>query len=99
MGKLTRCLGAAALIALLASTQTESALAIPFNANCGGQANVDTDPPTLVTCTLVDVGPINDLIGELEARQIVVERMRNKVNRLEELFVKMTAKSEPKSAA
>ena len=36
---------------------------------------------------------INDLIRELEAQGIVVERMRNKVNRLEELFVKMTSKS------
>ncbi len=37
---------------------------------------------------------INDLIGELEAQNIVVERMRNKVNRLEELFFKMTAKND-----
>jgi len=37
---------------------------------------------------------INDLIGELEAQGIVVERMRNKVNRLEELFVKMTSKAD-----
>ncbi|HUV20289.1 MAG TPA: ABC transporter ATP-binding protein [Gammaproteobacteria bacterium] len=37
---------------------------------------------------------INDLIRELEAEGIVVERMRNKVNRLEELFVKMTSKPE-----
>jgi ABC-2 type transport system ATP-binding protein len=37
---------------------------------------------------------INDLIRELESQDIVVERMRNKVNRLEELFVKMTSKSE-----
>ena len=36
---------------------------------------------------------INDLIRELEGQNIVVERMRNKVNRLEELFVKMTSKS------
>ena len=36
---------------------------------------------------------INDLIRELESQDIVVERMRNKVNRLEELFVKMTSKS------
>ncbi len=36
---------------------------------------------------------INDLIMELDARNIIVERMRNKVNRLEQLFVKMTAKS------
>jgi len=42
---------------------------------------------------------INDLILELESRQIVVERMRNKVNRLEELFVKMTTKHEAESAA
>ena len=37
---------------------------------------------------------INDLIQDLEAEGIVVERMRNKVNRLEELFVKMTSKPE-----
>jgi ABC-2 type transport system ATP-binding protein len=37
---------------------------------------------------------INDLIRDLENRDIVVERMRNKVNRLEELFVKMTSKPE-----
>ena len=42
---------------------------------------------------------INNLIGELENQGIVVERMRNKVNRLEELFVKMTAKPESSSAA
>ena len=36
---------------------------------------------------------INDLIGELESLGIIVERMRNKVNRLEELFVKMTSKA------
>ena len=37
---------------------------------------------------------INDLIRELESLGIIVERMRNKVNRLEEMFVKMTSKSE-----
>ena len=42
---------------------------------------------------------INDLIHELEERHIVVERLRNKVNRLEELFVKMTAKPNNESAA
>jgi ABC-2 type transport system ATP-binding protein len=42
---------------------------------------------------------INDLVGELEARGIVVERMRNKVNRLEELFVKMTAKPDTEMLA
>jgi ABC-2 type transport system ATP-binding protein len=36
---------------------------------------------------------INDLIRELESLGIIVERMRNKVNRLEEMFVKMTSKS------
>jgi len=39
-----------------------------------------------------DTLSINDLIGELETLGIVVERMRNKVNRLEEVFVKMTSK-------
>ena len=37
---------------------------------------------------------INDLIHELESLGIIVERMRNKVNRLEEMFVKMTSKAE-----
>jgi ABC-2 type transport system ATP-binding protein len=42
---------------------------------------------------------INDLISELEAQNIVVERMRNKVNRLEELFVKLTTKTKKEGAA
>lgn len=41
---------------------------------------------------------INDLIQDLETHHIVVERMRNKVNRLEELFVKMTTKSDSMGA-
>ncbi len=35
---------------------------------------------------------INDMIHELDALGIVVESLRNKVNRLEELFVKLTSK-------
>ena len=42
---------------------------------------------------------INDLIHELETQNIVVERMRNKANRLEEVFVKMTTKADDASAA
>jgi len=42
---------------------------------------------------------INDMIRELEANGIVVQRLRNKVNRLEELFVKMTTKKDPASVA
>jgi len=42
---------------------------------------------------------INDLIHELETLNIVVERMRNKANRLEEVFVKMTTKTDDASAA
>ena len=42
---------------------------------------------------------INDLISELAALGIVVERMRNKVNRLEELFVKLTARNDKISVA
>ncbi len=61
--------------------------------------NVVLRDPLSIEVEVPEALTINDLIGELEARQIVVERMRNKVNRLEELFVKMTAKSEPKSAA
>ena len=46
-----------------------------------------------------DSRSINDLIGELDAQDIVVERLRNKVNRLEELFVKLTSKPGNSSAA
>ena len=42
---------------------------------------------------------ISDLMRELEAQGVVVERMRNKVNRLEELFVKLTSKTEQAGAA
>jgi ABC-2 type transport system ATP-binding protein len=48
------------------------------------QQSIEVEVPEILS--------INDLIGELETRGIVVERMRNKVNRLEELFVKMTAR-------
>jgi ABC-2 type transport system ATP-binding protein len=41
---------------------------------------------------------INELILELEAQDIVVERMRNKANRLEEVFVKLTTKPDNESA-
>jgi ABC-2 type transport system ATP-binding protein len=50
------------------------------------QQSIEVEVPDRLT--------INDLIRELESQGIVVERMRNKVNRLEELFVKMTSKSE-----
>jgi ABC-2 type transport system ATP-binding protein len=50
------------------------------------QQSIEVEVPDRLT--------INDLIHELESQGIVVERMRNKVNRLEELFVKMTSKSE-----
>jgi len=42
---------------------------------------------------------INDLIHELESQKIVVERLRNKVNRLEELFVKMTSRHHDEDVA
>jgi ABC-2 type transport system ATP-binding protein len=40
-----------------------------------------------------DSQTFNDLIRQLDARNIIVERMRNKENRLEEVFLKMTTKS------
>ena len=42
---------------------------------------------------------INDMIRELEAKGIVVQRLRNKVNRLEELFVELTTKTDQASIA
>lgn len=42
---------------------------------------------------------INDLIRELDASGIVVQRLRNKVNRLEELFVNMTTKTDKTGVA
>jgi len=55
-------------------------------------ANVVRPDPHSIEVEVPDTLSINDLIGELEALGIVVERMRNKVNRLEEMFVKMTSK-------
>ena len=66
MGRLTRYLGLAALIVLLASMQTDSALAVPFNVACGGQADIDTNPATLIGCTVGTLGTINDLTVSLE---------------------------------
>jgi ABC-2 type transport system ATP-binding protein len=42
---------------------------------------------------------INDMIRELEANGIIVQRLRNKVNRLEELFIEMTTKPDHASVA
>jgi len=50
------------------------------------QQSIEVEVPDRLT--------INDLIRELDSQGIVVERMRNKVNRLEELFIKMTSKSD-----
>ena len=55
-------------------------------------ANVVRPDPHCIEVEVPDTLSINDLIGELDAQGIVVERMRNKVNRLEEVFVKMTSK-------
>jgi hypothetical protein len=64
--KLTKAFGAAALIALLANLQTDSALAVPFDIDCGGQVDIDTNPPTLVACSAGAVGAITDLTVLLE---------------------------------
>jgi ABC-2 type transport system ATP-binding protein len=61
-----------------------------------GFDNVQSRDPQSIEVEVPNRRSINDLIGELEAQGIVVERMRNKVNRLEELFVKMTSKSDNK---
>ncbi len=64
--KLAKAFGVVVLIMLLANLQTESALAVPFDIDCGGQADIDTDPATLVVCTAVLAGAINDLTVVLE---------------------------------
>jgi ABC-2 type transport system ATP-binding protein len=61
-----------------------------------GFDNVLSLDPQSIEVEVPNKRSINDLIGELEAQGIVVERMRNKVNRLEELFVKMTSKADKK---
>jgi hypothetical protein len=66
VGRLTRYLGAAALTALFAAAQTDRALAVPFDIDCGGWADVDTSSPTLVGCTAGPVGAITDLTVFLE---------------------------------
>ncbi len=64
-----------------------------------GFDNVVRLDPQSIEVEVPDRLSINDLIGELETRGIVVERMRNKVNRLEELFVKMTSKADQRGLA
>lgn len=66
MNKLTKAFGAAALVALLINLQTDSALAVPFDIDCGGQADIDTNPATLVACSAGPVGAITDLTVVLE---------------------------------
>jgi len=61
--------------------------------------NVVKLDPYSIEVEVPDKLSINDLIHDLESRGIVVERMRNKVNRLEELFVKMTSKPDTGDAA
>ena len=61
--------------------------------------NVVKLDPYSIEVEVPDKLSINDLIHDLESRGIVVERMRNKVNRLEELFVKMTSKPDTGNAA
>jgi ABC-2 type transport system ATP-binding protein len=43
---------------------------------------------------VLDTQSLNDLIQQLDKHHIVVNRMRNKVNRLEELFITITSKQE-----
>ena len=54
---------------------------------------VAIDPHT-IEVEVPESRSLNDLIQQLDAQNIVVGRMRNKVNRLEELFVRITAKQE-----
>ena len=39
---------------------------MPFNIGCGAQADIDTNPPTLVACSVGSAGTINDLTVSLE---------------------------------
>ena len=54
---------------------------------------VVVDPHT-IEVEVPESRSLNDLIHQLDAKNIVVSRMRNKVNRLEELFVRITAKQQ-----
>ncbi len=51
------------------------------------------DPHT-IEVEVPETRSLNDLIHQLDKQNIVVSRMRNKVNRLEELFVRITAKQQ-----
>ncbi|MFV2032679.1 MAG: ABC transporter ATP-binding protein, partial [Gammaproteobacteria bacterium] len=48
--------------------------------------------PYTIEVEVPETRSLNDLMQQLDAQGIVVNRMRNKVNRLEELFVKITTK-------
>jgi hypothetical protein len=50
-----------ALAAILFLTTAGMAAAAPFDVDCGGAANVDTNPATVVACNVVVTGAISDL--------------------------------------
>lgn len=54
--------------------------------------NIKLRDPNSIEVEVQETQSINQLMQQLDQQQITVERMRNKVNRLEELFVKMTTK-------
>ncbi len=55
-----RALSCAALAAFWLSAASPVAAA-PFDINCGGATNVDTNPATIVTCSVGEIGTITDL--------------------------------------
>jgi ABC-2 type transport system ATP-binding protein len=59
-----------------------------------GFADPQLIDPHTIEVEVPETRSLNDLIQQLDKQQIVVSRMRNKVNRLEELFIKITSKQE-----
>lgn len=84
MSSLLKTLNSEAFVLYLRDNIAEAPVLDGFSTQMLDQHTIEVE--------IAETKSLNDLIHQLDAQNIVVNRMRNKVNRLEELFVKITAK-------
>ena len=84
MSSLLKTLNSEAFVLYLRDNITKAPVLDGFSTQMLDQHTIEVEVP--------ETGSLNDLVQQLDAQNIVVNRMRNKVNRLEELFIKITAK-------
>ncbi len=84
MSSLLKTLNSEAFILYLRDDITEAPVLDGFSTKMLDQHTIEVEVPKTKS--------LNDLVKQLDALNIVADSMRNKVNRLEELFIKITAK-------